>query len=280
MNNTDVAKYYETNQFYYSKFWSPTALHYGLWYSNTTSLAEAITNTNALVARAVNINVHDRVLDAGCGVGGTSIYLSESTGAEVHGVTLSPRQLGIANSLAAKSPAKDRLNFSIMDYCHTIFGDGMFSKIVAIESVCHTTNKLDFLLEAARLLRPGGQIAVIDFFFARENLTREERNAHEKSMNGWAVSNLATSKEFVGFMERAGFINIQPTDLVEHIWPSVERIYRWGLLAWPINFVKVNLARAPRSVACRYQRYLFRQRIGTYRMFVATKPGGEGDQVA
>lgn len=272
MNNNDVARYYDTHQFYYSHFWSPTALHYGLWYPNTRNLPEAITNTNILLSTSLNINADDVVLDAGCGVGGTSIFIAETTGARVQGITLSTKQLNIASALAERSIAERLLSFFRMDYCHTAFGNSMFSKIVAIESVCHATDKLIFLEEAFRLLRPGGQIGVIDFFFARSDLSRQEQDVHEKSMNGWAVSNLASVTQFDGFLAKAGFVSISFLDLREHILPSVERIYRYGLLAWPINFVKAKLGLAPKSVACRYQKHLFRNGIGTYGMFVATRP--------
>jgi len=272
MRNEDVARYYDTHQFYYSHFWSPTALHYGLWYPETKSLAEAITNTNALLAKSLDIQTHDFVLDAGCGVGGTSIFIAETVGARVQGITLSAKQLDIANALAQKSAAKRLLSFAQMDYCHTDLRDATFSKIVAIESVCHTSNKGDFLEEARRLLKPGGQLGVIDFFFAKADLSSHERDVHERSMSGWAVSNLATTTEFAAFLAKAGFGDIGFVDLREYIWPSVERIYRYGLLVWPINFVKSSLGLAPKSVACRYQRHLFRQEIGTYGMFVATRP--------
>lgn len=272
MNNEDVARYYDTHQFYYSHFWSPTALHYGLWYPNTRNLSEAIANTNILLSKSLNIGASDMVLDAGCGVGGTSIFIAETTGAKVQGITLSAKQLKLANVLTNKSAARRLLNFFQMDYCDTAFGNSSFSKIVAIESVCHASDKRAFLEEALRLLRPGGQLGVIDFFFARPDLSRNEREVHEKSMRGWAVSNLASVTQFDEFLTKAGFVSISFVDLREHIWPSVERIYRYGLLAWPINFVKARLGLAPKSVACRYQRLLFRQGIGTYGMFVATKP--------
>lgn len=75
----------------FTLFWSRTALHYGLWYDNTRSLAEAVGNTNKFILEALHIDADDRVLDAGCGVGGTSIYIAEVTGATVHGITLSTR---------------------------------------------------------------------------------------------------------------------------------------------------------------------------------------------
>src|SRR3989344_7042176 len=94
--NKDVADYYDSHQIIYSIFWSKTALHYGLWYDNTKNLAEAIINTNKFVKEVLEINSSDVVLDAGCGVGGTSVYIAEATSTKVEGITLSDVQLKIA----------------------------------------------------------------------------------------------------------------------------------------------------------------------------------------
>jgi cyclopropane fatty-acyl-phospholipid synthase-like methyltransferase len=71
-------------------------LHYGFWYEDTKSLAEAILNTNNFVIEALAIESNDTILDAGCGVGGTSMHVAETTGATVEGITLSDVQLNIS----------------------------------------------------------------------------------------------------------------------------------------------------------------------------------------
>src|SRR5688500_934131 len=96
--NDAIVEYYNSSQFYYTHFWSRTALHYGLWYDDTRNLAEAIRNTDKLVIQVLAITSADVVLDAGCGVGGTAMYIAETTGARVAGVTLSDVQLSIARA--------------------------------------------------------------------------------------------------------------------------------------------------------------------------------------
>src|SRR4051794_34708123 len=101
MGNAEVTEYYKSHQFYYSHFWSQSSLHYGLWYPKTRNLAEAITNADVIIAQQLSITQADVVLDAGCGVGGTSIFIAATTGARVEGITLSDAQLEIAIALAA-----------------------------------------------------------------------------------------------------------------------------------------------------------------------------------
>src|SRR2546423_1300864 len=148
ISNKDIARYYDRHQIIYTLFWSRTALHYGFWYEDTKSLAEAVLNTNRFVVDALAIDSRDTVLDAGCGVGGTSIHVAETTGATVEGVTLSDVQLKIARKRASRSPAASLLNFSKQDFTKTNFREKTFSKVFGIESVCYAHRKIDFLNEA------------------------------------------------------------------------------------------------------------------------------------
>ena len=61
----DIASYYDRQQGVYDRWWSSTALHYGLWYEDTKTLAEAFTNTDKAVIDVLGIGPGDRVLDAG-----------------------------------------------------------------------------------------------------------------------------------------------------------------------------------------------------------------------
>jgi len=167
VRNEDIERYYDTQQIFYTLFWSRTALHYGLWYENTKSLTEAVLNTNKFIVEALNIGADDRVLDAGCGVGGTSIYVAEATGATVDGITLSTRQVRIAKRRAAKSSASRSLNFSRENFTRTRFKEETFSKLFGVESVCYAHRKSDFLREAHRVMKPRGVVAIIDLFLAK-----------------------------------------------------------------------------------------------------------------
>lgn len=98
-----------------------------------------------------------RVLDAGCGVGGTSRYLASRLGAGVLGLTLSPVQKEIADTLSGDCAS---VRFSVADATQTGFKEGSFDLVWALESCEHMPSKRAFLEESARLLRPGGRLVV------------------------------------------------------------------------------------------------------------------------
>ena len=89
----EIAAYYDETQVLYSHVWSPTGVHYGFWEPGTRTHEEAIRNTDRTVAERLRLRPGFRVLDAGCGIGGTSIFLAESQGVDVVGITLSEDQL-------------------------------------------------------------------------------------------------------------------------------------------------------------------------------------------
>jgi cyclopropane fatty-acyl-phospholipid synthase-like methyltransferase len=159
-------------------------LHYGFWYEDTKSLPEAILNTNKFVVGALAVDSNDTILDAGCGVGGSCIHLAETIGARVEGITLSDVQLNIARRRASNSAAVRLLSFSRQDFCKTNFGKNTFSKVFGIESICYAQRKTDFLLEAYRIMKPGGRIAVVDLFLTKENLNAQEMKIYTKTIKG------------------------------------------------------------------------------------------------
>ena len=162
MDNDYIAKYYDETLPYYKYLWSKeaNALHYGFWDKETRNVQEALLNENKFLAEAADIKVTDKVLDAGCGIGGSSIWIAKNIGADVVGITLSEKQLGEAKKLAAENNlnSKVKLDFRLGDYLKIGFSDNAFDVIWAIESVCHTEDKADFLKEAYRILIPRGRL--------------------------------------------------------------------------------------------------------------------------
>ena len=64
------------------------------------------------------------VLDAGCGVGGPALYLAGELACMVDGITLSSKQVELANEKAAAAGVADRASFRVLDALRTDLADG------------------------------------------------------------------------------------------------------------------------------------------------------------
>jgi tocopherol O-methyltransferase len=99
------------------------------------------------------------ILDAGCGIGGSSLFLGDRFGDScVVGLTLSPVQATRAQERAEAVGLDDRVTFQVVDVLHTPFEDGQFDLIWSLESGEHYPDKAQFFHESYRLLKPGGQL--------------------------------------------------------------------------------------------------------------------------
>jgi cyclopropane fatty-acyl-phospholipid synthase-like methyltransferase len=125
----------------------------------TFAAAQRRLNERALELAAIERG--NRVLDVGCGFGGTLSALDASfEGLELVGLNLDARQLAVARRAVPGSP-RNRISWVEADACELPFAAATFDRVLAIESAVHYSRRR-FLVEAARILAPGGRVVVTD----------------------------------------------------------------------------------------------------------------------
>jgi tocopherol O-methyltransferase len=225
----------------------------------------------------VQVKAGERVLDAGCGVGGSSLWLAKERGAEVVGITLAARQVQKARSYAARRGLTHRVQFKVADFTATPFSDATFDVVWAVESLCHAANKAAFYQEAARVLRPGGRVVVADFVRSGRPLDPTgERLLHEW-LTGWAVPDIDTPGEHAAHLAAAGFVDTRLDDVTVHTRPSLRRLYRMAYWTYPLalyGYVKgVRSAVQHGNVIASIRQYqALRHGAWFYSILSATKP--------
>jgi cyclopropane-fatty-acyl-phospholipid synthase len=96
-----------------------------------------------------------KVLDIGSGWGGMGLYLAETVGADVTGLTLSSEQHRISNERAGRAGLGDQVRFELQDYR---LAEGTYDRIVSIGMFEHVgpAHFREYFRKAKSLLRPDG----------------------------------------------------------------------------------------------------------------------------
>ena len=226
--NHDIERYYDLSEVHYRKFWrlgKSRSLHYGYWDASTKNFHDALLNINRKLAAEINISSHDHVLDAGCGIGGSCIWLAKNVGCTALGISLSRKQIAQAKHLVAELNLDKQVTFFERDYTATGFPDASFDVVWAIESVCYIPDKSLFAKEAFRVLRKGGRLVIADFF-KTDNLNEHDSDLVKRWANGWAIEDYVTEESFVKQLRESGFLNIRFINITSAIMRSARRLYR------------------------------------------------------
>ena len=114
-----------------------------------------------------------RVLDVGCGIGGSARILARDYGFRVLGISISPAQ--IARAKALTPPELEHCQFAVMDALCLDLPDAAspqalpgqtvegFDAVWSVEASPHMPDKQRFCDEMLRVLRPGGLLAIADW---------------------------------------------------------------------------------------------------------------------
>lgn len=229
MNTDHIKKYYDDTRFDYNVAWFTNrnlSIHFGFYDEHANRHDNAVLNTNRVMADAVNIQPGERVLDAGCGVGGTAFWLVEHRGAIVTGITPVKHQVDACQTKAKELGLSEQADFQQVSYLETGFPDSSFDVVWACESVCHAENKADFYREAARLLKPGGRLVMAEYMRFHRPMEEPSESKMLRGFSGWAISDIDAGKEHFDMATQAGLEKIIIRDCSKYVRVSFRNVWR------------------------------------------------------
>ncbi len=169
------------------------------------------------------------MLDVGCGIGGSTLYLADKFNATATGVTLSPVQARRATERSAEAGLSDRVNFLVADALELPFADRSFDLVWSLESGEHLPNKIQFLQECYRVLRPGGTFIMATWCHRpldgpEGQLADEERRMLAEIYRVYALPHIISLPEYEAIAADVGFQNLQTADWSRAVAPFWDKV--------------------------------------------------------
>ncbi len=255
-----IQQHYDLCTPFYRLFWGPH-IHHGLWDENEPPQVAQRRLIDRL-AQSANLKAGEKVLDVGCGMGGSTIELAARYGCTVTGVTLSPVQRSWARLSANWQGVGRRVRFLRHDAEKLRFPPDSFDVIWIIECSEHLFDKPAFFKRAASWLRPGGRIAVCAWLGVDGQQWEEQVR---KVGEGFLCPSFGTSDDYRTWLQNAGLREKAYDDLTPKVWDTWDICHRRvkrtgaGMLSWVLGqkmktFVDhfATLGNAYRSGAMQY----------------------------
>ena len=234
-----IATYYKQKWKVLKTWWhadKTLGIHFGYYDSTTKTFEDAIFRMNDYIADLLQLGATPKtVLDAGCGVGGTSIYLGKKF-PHIHfvGVTITPEQVDLGKGFINQFQLKN-VKIYLDDFHATQFPNNHFDAVFAVESVSYTHDIETFILEMKRILKPKGQLVVLDGFQSDVIPNPVLQTLFENYLygRGYSKTNLPDLTSYSILLKKYGFHNIIIKDISNHVAKSQ---LRGLLIAIPFFF--------------------------------------------
>lgn len=251
-----IKRHYEICSDYYYSLWGEH-IHHGYFIDSADTKEVAQTRLVDLLLERSQLPPGSRVLDVGCGIGGTSRYLAKNKGCIVTGITISGQQVKLAKDLSAKEAG--RVQGEVETSSSIGLGNGSvrfveldaekmgdffnesetkttFDCVWISEAMSHLPDKELFFRNASMLLNEGGKLVVADWFKAEE-LTDAQMEADIKPIeDGMLLPGLNTQSEYLSYAKQAGLsVFSKPFDISKEVsktwdisWSLVQNPALWA----------------------------------------------------
>jgi tocopherol O-methyltransferase len=237
VTNHDIRSYYTHAAIDYWAAWlnrRNLAMHFGYQEDNAMGHSASLTNATEVLADIAEVSTGDRVLDAGCGLGGTSMWLARRRRARVTGIALGADQVGSARDEAVRRAVSHGTQFLVADFTVLPFVEKTFDVVWAQESLCHAADKAAFFGEAARVLASNGRLVIADFMLTRRSISGPDQKLLDEWFDGWKLPDLWTAGQHANAAHAAGLSDIRIQDVTRCTLPSHRRLYQRARRALPL----------------------------------------------
>ncbi len=158
-----IQEFYDASSGLWEQIWGEHMHHgyYGVDGKQQKNRRQAQIDLIEEILNWSEVQTAENILDVGCGIGGSSLYLAGKFNAQATGITLSPVQAARARERAQDAGLSGRTQFQVADAQAMPFTDNSFDLVWSLESGEHMPDKTQFLQECYRVLKPGGKLILV-----------------------------------------------------------------------------------------------------------------------
>lgn len=244
-----VRRYYEQNTRLFMALGNDGAMHTihrALWAEGVRDLESALNYSAELILAEIRAYERDHptqslnVLDLGCGVGGSLFYLARHlpTTARLIGLTLSPTQAQWAGRSAQRLGVQSSSLFVEADFLNLPVSAAV-DVAFSIEAFAHAADPARFFEQAARILKPGGRLLLLDDFIAEPLAEPLAYDWAGEFQRGWHLPKLDRASRVIEIARQHSLRCMADTDLTASM----------RLRAWPDSVAASLLTLAQRWMA-------------------------------
>ncbi len=249
--NQRIQKFYDASSALWEQIWGEHMHHgyYGADGKQRKDRRQAQIDLIEELLNWANIQEASQILDVGCGIGGSTLYLADKFKACATGITLSPVQANRAQQRAQEaeiagseeershpeggkvggevssafltifpselSPKRAIAQFQVADALNLPFADQSFDLVWSLESGEHMPDKVKFLQECYRVLQPGGTFLLVTWCHRPTDeypLTANERKHLEDIYRVYCLPYVISLSHYEAIARSCGFQNIRIAD--------------------------------------------------------------------
>ena len=268
-----IAKFWNQISEGWQTVWG-THIHHGYYEDNLPlNPKDAQEKLIEKLVSLVGITPQANILDVGCGMGGTSMYLAKNHDATVTGITLSTKQVEIATK-HAKANNIQNVSFKIEDaLALESFADNSFDIIWSLESCEQFFDKNMFIQQAYRVLKPGGKLMLATWCSSRDEYEGAPAKQYQKLCLAFDLPFMPTIDHYRALLTAQQFSIQSSADwsiYVKKSWDvGVTLVSAYSF----IQLLKMSGWRGWRfAKQVKLMRDAFHQQRVQYGVFIATKP--------
>ncbi len=224
-----IQQFYDASSGLWEQIWGEHMHHgyYGSTGNQHKDRRQAQIDLIEVLLDWAQIRSASRILDVGCGIGGSSLYLAQKFQAAVTGITLSPVQAarareravaaGIKTGAIASDADRPQADFQVANALEMPFEENAFDLVWSLESGEHMPDKEQFLRECYRVLKPGGTFLLVTWCHRNTDLpagalTASEQKHLAEIYRVYRLPYVISLRDYVAIANNIGFQSIRSDD--------------------------------------------------------------------